>query len=124
MKRDAVDFHQVPEAQQPIHGRLLNWARWCRNSAHGMQHPMWRFYKPPREGVNLVPESSEPINAAEAWKVQQVVKGLPELYRHAIQWFYVFPVSPRRKAKELGLTVEGLAQAVIDARNMMRNRGA
>jgi hypothetical protein len=33
-------------------------------------------------------------------------------------------VAPRRMAQALGLTLDGLKQTVIDARDMLKNRGA
>lgn len=122
MKRDAVDFHAVPEAQWPVHARLLNWARWCRGSGHRTVHPMFRGYRSSDQYSGHV--VSDPVDTADAVRVQKVFVGLPELHRHALQWHYVYPIAPRRMAQALGLTPEGLAQTVIDARNMMLNRGA
>jgi DNA-directed RNA polymerase specialized sigma24 family protein len=123
MKRDAVDFHSVPERQWPIDARLRNWARWCRGSGQRAVHPMFRGYKPEREGVNLVPESPKPVDSKDAMNLQRVYRELPQLHRLALKWHYVYPVNPRRMATELGLTLEGLGQAVIDARDMLKNRG-
>ena len=30
MKRDAIDFHAIPEKQQAIPQRLMEWERWVR----------------------------------------------------------------------------------------------
>ena len=123
MKRDQItDFHAVPEAQWPIHGRLLNWARWCRGSGHRTVHPMFRGYRSSDQYSGHT--VSDPVDSADAVKLQKVFVGLPELHRHALQWFYVYPIAPARMARELALTTAGLAQTVIEARNMMRNRGA
>ena len=121
MKRDSVDFHQVPERQWPVDARLRNWARWCRGSGHRAVHPMFRGYKSSdvHSGITV----SDPVDSKEAIRLQKVFVTLPELHRHALQWHYVYPVNPRRMAQELGLTLEGLGQAVIDARDMLKNRG-
>lgn len=122
MKRDSIDFHRVPETQWPIHGRLLNWAQWCRSSGHRNVHPMFRGYRSSDQWSGHV--VGDPVDSADAVRVQKVFVGLPELHRHALQWFYVYPVAPRRMAQALGLTLDGLAQCVIDGRTMMKNRGA
>ena len=122
MKRDEIDFHAIPERQWPVDERLRNWARWCRGSGHAAVSPMFRGYRSSDQysGHSV----SDPVDTGDAVRVQKVFIGLPELHRHSIQWHYVYPVAPRRMAQALGLTLDGLKQAVIDARDMLKNRGA
>jgi DNA-directed RNA polymerase specialized sigma24 family protein len=122
MTRDEIDFHAIPERQWPVDERLRNWARWCRGASHRAVHPMFRGYK--SSDVHSGMSVSDPVDTREAVKLQKVFVTLPELHRHAIQWHYVYPVAPRRMAQALGLTPEGLAKAVIDGRDMLKNRGA
>ena len=122
MKRNELDFHQIPEHQWPVDERLRNWARWCRGSGHATVSPMFRGYRSSNQYSGHV--VSDPVDTGDAVRVQKVFVCLPELHRHALQWHYCYPIAPRRMAQALALTLDGLKQTVIDARQMMKNRGA
>lgn len=64
------------------------------------------------------------VDKLDAQRIAKAVAHLPELHRHGLQWHYVRPIAPLRMCKALGLTRDGLAQLVVDARQMLVNRGA
>ena len=124
MKRDQItDFHAVPEAQWPIHGRLLNWARWADNPRRSNTHPMFRAY---RSSDHWAGHSiSEAVDVLDAVSLQKLVIRLPQVNRSALHWHYQQPyITPKRMAKRLDLTMDALGEAVINARTMLRNLGA
>lgn len=125
--RPAIDFHAVPAHQQAMHERLINWARWANGKGSDGRampgvSPMFRQYR--STDVWEAPAILAPVDGQDAVKIAKAVTGLPEMNRHAVSWFYVRPVNPSRAARALGLTLTLLAEAVIDARTMLRNRGA
>ena len=120
--RVAVDFHAVPPHQDAIHARLLNWGHWCRRREGSGASPMFRSYR--STDVWAPASVSQPIDGLDAQRIAKGVAHLPEQHRHGIQWHYVRPVAPMRMCRALGLTAEGLAQLVVDGRQMLINRRA
>ncbi len=120
MKRDAVDFHFVPVAQEAIHLRLLNWARAQRNSTGSSTAPMFRQYRSSDQWAT--PSVSMPVDQRDAAKVNKAWQMLPEKHRAAVAWHYVTPGSPIKACKGIGCTMADLAQFVVDARSMLINR--
>ena len=120
--RVAVDFHHVPEHQAQIHGRLLNWAAWCAGRSGSAVSPMFRSYR--STDVWAAPEAGNPVDGIDAATIAKAVIALPENHRHATNWSYVRPVAPARACRSLGVTMEDLAQLVIDARQFLINRRA
>lgn len=121
MRRDPVDFFEVRPAHAVIHGRLLNWARWCRGSRAGSDtHPMFRGY---RDNYPIAAPSPEPIDTLDGHRVEKLVVALPEKHRASLQWHYVYGwISPTKMRAKLGLTYAGLYETVHDARTMLNNR--
>lgn len=120
MQRDFIDLHIVPDHQLAMHERLQNWARWCRGKPASAVAPMFRGYR--SSDVWAAPEVGTPVDKLDASKIASAVAALPETHRAATGWHYVHPVSPGRAARELGLTIAALGQAVIDARQCLINR--
>ena len=119
MKR-SVDFHAIPDSQASIHERLLNWARWCFSGQVQDVAPMFSGYRSTE--VWAASEASSPVDKLDADKIEHAVRALPYNHRHAIQWWYVKNsthgrVGPAKVADILGLTLEGLAMTVIQARD-------
>lgn len=121
MKRDAIDFHLVPDHQLAIHWRLVNWSRWCNGRPGNNCSPMFRGYR--STDVWSAPEIGTPVDKLDAAKVAKAVVALPEKHRAAVNWHYVKPVAPMRAARELAVSLAELAQLVRDGRQMMINRG-
>ena len=122
MRRDGIDFQVFPAHQEVIHGRLQNWARWCFDRSGASVSPMFRGYR--STDVWAAPTVSEPVDTIDAARVAKAVIALPEWHRHSVNWYYIKPVHPKRAAQALAVTVADLAQTVIDARQMLINRGA
>ncbi|WP_225783345.1 hypothetical protein [Xenophilus sp. Marseille-Q4582] len=124
MKVKAVDFHAVEPHQREMDRRLANWAAWCNGRSWGgaSVSPMFRLVPPPprvRGDVSLV---ADVVDGADAAKIAKGVQALPEKHRKAIHWSYVRPTAPAKACRELGLSMEGLARHVRDARQMLINR--
>ncbi len=71
MKRDDIDFEAVPQHQQAMHDRLLNWGRWCNGKPGPSVAPMFRQYRPDK--FEVIYESREPISQQDAGKIQSAV---------------------------------------------------
>jgi DNA-directed RNA polymerase specialized sigma24 family protein len=54
--------------------------------------------------------------------VQKGVSQLPEQHRKALAWSYVFRGSPKRVARDLAVSMDGLMVLVTDGRTMLVNR--
>ena len=123
--RAYVDLSSVPEHQWDMDRRLKNWAAACRggDKQSGKAAPMFMFYKSTDAKREYGTETSVPVDRSDAVKVGKGVSFLPEKHRMAIDWFYLHPRNPLKKAGELGLTLQGLADHVIEGRQFMINRG-
>ena len=121
MKRDAVDFHLVPDHQLKMHDRLLNWAREQRRGSGNDTTPMFRQYCS-SEQWDQTP-ASVPTDSRDAAKINKGWKMLPANHREAIRWHYIAPGSPTKACKAIGCTMVDLARYVIDGRQMLINRG-
>lgn len=116
-----IDFNAVPYKQEAIHSRLVNWARWVRPRRSSWVHPMWRGFKPSEVWAGTA--VSIPINTLDAQAVEKAISGLPDAHRFSVRWCYVYGGNPRRAAREVGETLEGLAALISAARAMLINRG-
>lgn len=117
-----VDFNYVAPAQRPMHDRLENWARWARPSYGTGCHPMFRGYvaeQARRAAVDAGPE----IDGKDASVMQRAIGFLPESHRHVINWAYIQRGRPRPICEKLGCTKDMLLRMLIDARQMLINRG-
>ena len=120
MKRDAIDLADVPHHQQDTHEALLEWARWCSARPKASICPMFRGFR-----AYLYPEAAggRPIDQLMAIRVQKAYVTLPDRHRTVLGWWYCHPhISVSRVRRELATTKAELAQMVIDARSMIRNR--
>lgn len=121
MKRDAIDFSAIKPEHEAIHARLMNWAKWCRESSGGTAvHPMFRQYRnaydePPIPGVQC--------DTLEAIATQKVFIQIPEKHRWALNWWYCKPFIPVLRVRQaLGVTTPALYELVNDGRTMVKNR--
>jgi hypothetical protein len=68
--------------------------------------------------VWAAPEASTPVDKLDAQRIEKSVCSLPYNHKHALRWFYVATsIRPAKTAHTLGLTLEGLAMTVIQARD-------
>jgi hypothetical protein len=122
VRRDFIDFHEVPERQLFVHGALLDWAR----STHGRRKPAVSAscsgYQSPAS-VRGELAAPIPIDHNQARRVNSMVIALPMKHCKAVQWHYVLQSSPTAGRRYVVCTAQELAQYVIDARDMLRNRG-
>lgn len=119
--RVSVDFHTVEPAHAAIHERLENWARWCYGNGGRSVAPMFRLYRSTDQWV--APPSMGIVDSLDAQRVQKGVSGLPEGHRKAVSWCYVIRCSPKRIARDLAVSMDGLALLIRDGRSMLVNRG-
>lgn len=123
--KQSIDFHRVAPEHAEIHARLENWAKWCNGSGAPSISPMFRMYRSPARARGAEHTwAADAVNGADGARVARFVGLLPEKHRRALNWSYLKPINPRRAASEIGTTLEGLAQLVRDARQMLVNRGA
>lgn len=115
-----VDFHLVPAHQFAMDGRLRNWGTWCNSRAAASSSPMFRLSASDQWGRR--PGVGQSLDRSDAIVIARAVTALPEAHAASLNWYYVKPVSPRRAAEALGVSFEGLAALVIDARQMLINR--
>ena len=122
MKRDAIDFHVIPESQQAIHSRLENWRRWVIVRPHGWQvAPMFRMYQSKARQWHA-PVIQTPVDTLDALRVEKAVAALPEKHREAVRWWYVYRRDPVAMARNLGVSKQGLADLVDAGRTMLQDR--
>lgn len=124
--RSFVDFATVPPSQWKMHDRLENWARASRggDKQSGDAAPMFALYRSNIDrGRQYGAETVVPVDRSDAIKIAKGIAFLPDKHRRSLQWYYVHPRNPSAAARSLGLTLQGLAQMVIDARYMLINRG-
>ena len=121
MIKQTIDFDRVSYAHEPIHGRLMNWARWVRPRPNSWVHPMWRGFRPSEVWTGAT--ASIPLNPLDAQAIEKGVSALPEAHRFSVRWCYVYGGQPRKAAREVGETMEGLAALIVAARCMLINRG-
>jgi hypothetical protein len=122
VKREPIDFHAVPQHQDKMHERLLNWARWCHGSPRVNVSAMFRLYRS-REDGQALPEARTAIDTLDGHKVERGVTMLPTQHRMALQWFYVSPSTPIKACRVIACTPMELALYVDDGRQMLMNRG-
>lgn len=120
MRPKTVDFHAIPDSQAAIHERLLNWARWCFSGQVQDCAPMFRQYTPndyDSAQTRFAVEARIPVDKLDAQRIEKSVCALPYNHKHALRWWYIAPIGPSKTAHVLGLTLEGLAMTVIQARD-------
>ncbi len=120
MTKTPIDFNSVLFAHEPMHERLINWARWVRPRASSWVHPMWRGFKASEIWTGA--QASVPLDPLDAQAVEKGVSALPEQHRFAVRWCYVYSGQPRKAAQQVGETLEGLYALIVGARQMLINR--
>ena len=123
MKRDDTDFHRIDPRHYVIHDRLLNWARCVQvHSTSGSKcAPMFRHYR--SSEVWQEPTALAPIDTIGGWKMEKMVRELPEKNTDAVRWHYIYYRVPVGKVcRLLGVSASGLAELVTDGRTMLANR--
>lgn len=127
VERPQVDFASVPPSQWAMHDRLLNWAKWARGSSRFDRMPgtpMFGLYRSSDARREYgATETSVPIDNRDATRIQVGVSALPDKHRRALHWCYLHPKNATSMARELGLSLQGMAQMIKDARTTMINRG-
>lgn len=123
--RQYVDFSAVAPSQWAMHDRLLNWARWCegRDGRSGDAAPMFALYKSTDGRREYGAETSVPVKKDDAQRLAKGIAQLPDKHRRALHWYYLRPRAPTAKARELGVSHEGLATLVQHARLFLINQG-
>ena len=121
-----VDFHLVPAHQFEMDARLRNWGTWCNSrTAIASSSPMFRLSPPSivsRREYQSSSRAGDAVDRSDAVCIARAVTALPYPQATALNWYYVKPVAPRRAAESLGLSYEGLAALVIEARQALINR--
>jgi hypothetical protein len=62
-------------------------------------------------------EATAAVDILDALRLEKAVCVLPYNHKHALKWWYIAPIGPAQTASILGLTLEGLAMTVIQARS-------
>lgn len=120
MTKPHIDFNSVSYAHEPIHERLVNWARWVRPRPSSWVHPMWRGFK--ASEIWTGPTAAAPLDPLDAQKLEKGVSALPESHRFSIRWCYVYGGQPRKAAAHVGESLEGLQVLIVNSRQMLINR--
>jgi|SRR5882672_2028612 len=116
--KTSIDFHRIPENQQAMHARLLNWANYVRVRKGHVCAPMWRYM---RSNARMwhTPEAVRVMDAQDGAAMEKAIAALPRIYAKALRWFYVHQGPPARIARELSVSYEALARIVGDARSIL-----
>ena len=122
MKTKTVDFHHVDPHQKEMDAKLMNWASWVRPRAPSWVSPMFRQAQSNSRQWHT-PEIRQTCDVIGAQAMEKAVFHLPENQRTAIRWHYVYPVSPTKVCRALGVSMDGLADLVRQGRTMLMNRG-
>jgi len=125
--REMVDFSHVPPSQWKMHDRLVNWGRWSHGITGERQRmlhsPMFNLYKSSDARREYGALTVLAIDHMDATKIQVGVTALPDKHRRALAWNYLYPRNPTGQARELGVSLPGLADLILRARLMLINRG-
>ena len=120
MTNPPSDFNAVSYGHEPMHERLINWARWVRPRASSWVHPMWRGFKASEVWTGTT--TSVPLDPLDAQAVEKAVSALPDAHRFSVRWCYVYSGQPRKAAQHVGETLEGLYALIVGGRQMLINR--
>lgn len=120
--RQYVDLASVPESQWDMHERLLNWQRWANGREGRNTAPMFGLYRSEALAKREYgAATSVPLDRMDALELAKAVVALPDKHRRALQWHYLKPRKPIHMARELGVSLDGLAELVRLARTMLAN---
>jgi hypothetical protein len=123
--REHIDFSIVPAWQGEMHGRLEDWAQWCRGRNMQDVSPGFGLHQSDHWDERQYGAATRvPIVSADAIEIAKGVALLPERERQAIQWYYQKGAKkPMSKARELAVSIRGLRDLVDAGRQIMINRG-
>ena len=124
MRSNMIDFHAVDPAHREIDARLHNWGRWCNGTAAPSSCPMFRLTPSAPRARGEVAYGSDAVDRADAAQIGKAVQALPPKHRASINWSYVKPVSPKKAAMGIGVSIDELALLLRDARQMLIARQA
>ena len=116
------DFHFVPEDQRAIDLRLVNWADYVRVKFPSWVGPIWKLGRSGGRQWHQ-PEFRPACDTLDGHEIEKAVAKLPPIHRSTLRWAYVYRGGEIQFRKKVGLTREGLAQVLNDARRMLINRG-
>lgn len=120
----AVDFSLIPDRQQAMHARLVDWGRSCNGGASDETAPMFRQFQSNNAAAGgYARDINVPVDRSDASRLGRSIYGLPEPHRLSLHWYYVKRTSVMQGRRSLACTAAALAQYVIDARTMLINRG-
>jgi hypothetical protein len=124
-QKQHVDFSFFPVHQQHMDRRLQNWAASCRggDKQSGKSAPIFSLFRSSDVRRVYGEETAVPVDRADAVRLSKGILALPDKLRAAVDWYYLHPRNPASKARDLGLTLQALADHVIDARQMLINQG-
>ena len=121
MKTKTVDFHHVDPNQKDMDAKLINWASWVRPRAPNWVSPMFRQSQSNSRQWHT-PEIRQTCDVIGAQAMEKAVFYLPESHRTAIRWHYVFPVSPAKVCRALGVSMDGLAELAAHPNQLESHR--
>ena len=115
LKREPIDFHYIPAELRWVDELLVNWARWQHGGLGLSTSPGFELYRP--DNYERTPRKA--IDVLSAMRVQESIKRLDERHRKALQWSYIQPTNPVRRARELKVSTRGLHELVIEAMRIL-----
>lgn len=119
---DYIDFNRVPPEQRDIHDRLEGWAIWLMSDSSRPVCPMFRQVKSHARQWEM-PQPKRAVDTKDALAIEKIVSQLPNKYREALRWFYVFrKPSPLQVARRLAVSKAGLLEVINDGRTMVKNQ--
>jgi hypothetical protein len=126
-----VDFSEVEDAQWPMHRRLENWAAWSRGDPGGERSrkaksaPMFRLYRSSDARREYGAPTTVPVNSADALAIHFAIlrPDFDPLQRGALQWCYLRPRDPARKARDMGVELGELRDLVRAGRQALIDMG-
>ena len=122
MKMDDIDLiYRVMPEHEAIHARLENWANWSKDRFR-FQHcasAEWRYKSPPNDDDRMPRVLWDSLDAIA---MHRVICDLPYKHRMMLNmWYITKPPMPAMRRK-LGLTRDGAADTLKQARQMCINR--
>lgn len=126
MRRDEyIDFHTVLPQHVGIHERLVNWGRWANGGNTPATAPGFSMYRSPARARGAeYGWSRDPVDGADACRIQSLVGTQPLHQRSALCWCYIKPTNPQRFAREIGVTLDHLAWLLRDGRQRLLDQKA
>lgn len=114
LRREAADFSRIPDDLKPTDALMANWGRWCRGGTAPNVSPGFELYRS-TEHRGAGGGTPRAIDVDAALRVQAVIRVLSVRHRKVLQWCYVQPTNPARRARELGVGTRGLYELMLEA---------